>query len=276
VTSDRKSASVHNGLQFFAGCYTWSWVFWGIVVGLQLDVWHWPNTVLLYLGGLGPTLAGLAMLYRVGGTQSLSDLVRRSITVRKHAGRWLVLSLFVPPAVGLLAAFIVWGFGSDAPPIDFQKLQSEAADALGLAVMLVFLLLLGPIPEEIGWRGFAQDALQSRLSALLASVTVGLGWGLWHWPLFLMPGYYEAFGGTPPEPGRFMIDIVATSVLIGYAYNATGGSLLAAILFHFANNATGEILALSPEAENVRSLLMIALGAIAALFMRGAVRSGER
>jgi membrane protease YdiL (CAAX protease family) len=37
------------------------------------------------------------------------------------------------------------------------------------------LLILGPLSEEIGWRGYALERLQTRWNALTSSLMVGLG-----------------------------------------------------------------------------------------------------
>jgi membrane protease YdiL (CAAX protease family) len=56
---------------------------------------------------------------------------------------------------------------------------------LGSAIPLI---ILGPLSEEIGWRGYALDRLQTKWNALESSLMVGLVWGLWHGPLFYMVG----------------------------------------------------------------------------------------
>lgn len=61
--------------------------------------------------------------------------------------------------------------------------------ALGL---VFFTFWFGPLPEELGWRGFALDRLQRRTTALRASLILGTLWALWHLPLFYMPGTYQA------------------------------------------------------------------------------------
>lgn len=71
-----------------------------------------------------------------------------------------------------------------------------------------FVLVLGPVPEEIGWRGYALDRLQNRWSALGASLGPRRGWAAWHIPLFFMEGVY---GGVALEPMPFMFSVVVLS-----------------------------------------------------------------
>ena len=59
------------------------------------------------------------------------------------------------------------------------------------------LLIIGPLSEEIGWRGYALERLQTRWNALTSSLIVGLVWALWHLPLFMMVGTSQHELGIP-------------------------------------------------------------------------------
>ena len=59
------------------------------------------------------------------------------------------------------------------------------------------LLIIGPLSEEIGWRGYALERLQTRWNALTSSLIVGLVWALWHLPLFMMVGTSQYEFGRP-------------------------------------------------------------------------------
>lgn len=124
-------------------------------------------------------------------------------------------------------------------------------------VFLVILVLGGPLNEELGWRGFALPALQRQLSPRAASLVVGLFWAVWHLPLFWIPGASQE--GLPLVP--ILAQIVALSVLFTWLYNRTRGSLLLALLFHAALNATGAVLPLLPAATGSTQAMYLTVAA---------------
>ena len=54
--------------------------------------------------------------------------------------------------------------------------------------MVGYTLLAGPLTEEFGWRGFLQPRLRERYRRIHTTVVLAVAWGLWHVPLFLLPG----------------------------------------------------------------------------------------
>jgi uncharacterized protein len=135
----------------------------------------------------------------------------------------------------------------------------RAADPLGLLAMIGFILIIGPLPEEVGWRGYLLDRLQLRWTALGASLVLGLVWWSWHLPLFLLPGYFDAFGRSPPTPLDLLAGIFPAAVLYTWLYNNTDRSVLAVVLLHFMQNFSGEFLDIAEAARPVRLGLEIAL-----------------
>jgi membrane protease YdiL (CAAX protease family) len=99
-------------------------------------------------------------------------------------------------------------------------------------VLISLVLDPGPLGEELGWRGFALPRLLHNCSALIASVIVGLIWGLWHLPAFFINGLPQNQFSLP----AFLVACVALSVLMTWVYQHTQGSILFAVLIHWLFN----------------------------------------
>lgn len=142
------------------------------------------------------------------------------------------------------------------------------ARPLAIIPFVLFTLIFGPLPEEMGWRGYGLEHLQRRLTALPANLIVGTVWALWHLPLFFLEGTYQSsLGVGTAHFFLFMTGLLPQSVLIAWIYNSTDRSTLSAVLFHFMINLTGEVLTLPHRAEYHRALwAALAAGAVVLLF----------
>ena len=108
--------------------------------------------------------------------------------------------------------------------------------AIGIAILGAFTDEGGTL-EEMGWRGFAFPWLQEKLSPLSATVCLGFLWYAWHLPreipTLLAGGSLTSWGW---DQAMFALLCVALSIVMGYAVNRTGGSVLPAILIHGGTN----------------------------------------
>jgi len=227
---------------FLAFSHGWTWLFWGIVVWQGVDVWNTPWAMALFaIGGLGLPIGGVVMTGRVAGREGLRDLGRRLIDPGRISLGWWAAVLLLLPGLKLAAGGLALLVGGTETAFNGEAAAAQVAQPVDFLLYLGFVLLLGPLPEEIGWRGYLLDRLQLRFGALGASVLVGLAWFAWHGPLFFMAGYYARAGGAP-DPLQFGVAILLGAVLYTWIYNHTNRSVLAAILFHFVGNASGELL----------------------------------
>jgi uncharacterized protein len=235
---------------FFLISHGFSWLFWlSAAAMVDADVWSSPARWLVYLGGLGPPLAGVACTWLIAGRAGLRELGARILDPRGIGTRWL-LALFIPVAAMAVAVAAALLLDPRDPAFDASRLMQLLGTPPALAGFALFVLVLGPLPEEIGWRGYALDALQARHGALLSSLLLGAAWALWHLPLFLIPGYYRE--GVPPAL-LFTTAILVHSVLYTWLHNNTGRSVLVAILFHFMVNLVGMLVEGSAWVEWVRT-----------------------
>ncbi len=101
--------------------------------------------------------------------------------------------------------------------------------------MFNFNLFGGPLFEEFGWRGFLQARLQREIAPWLAALCVGLMWAAWHLPLFLV-------SWSSASPLSYTFILVCLSVVVAYAFNSSGGSVIVAILMHSAFNSSSQFI----------------------------------
>jgi len=94
-------------------------------------------------------------------------------------------------------------------------------------------LLLAPIIEEPGWRGFALPRLQTQMSPGWASVLLGFLWAGWHLPNFLIQGL------TIEGIANYMAIVIALSVLMTFGFNSSRFAILVALVMHAAVNLRG-------------------------------------
>lgn len=251
----------------------WTWGFWSVPVVTGGNPWEPPFVYYFYLGGVGPLVGGLGFMVAARGAAGLRDLGARLIDVRRIGGPWWLAVLLLAPAVEAAAYLLTTPFTAASPGDLFRPLHYHLLAPRAFAATAAFTLFLGPAPEEIGWRGFALDALQARFTPLVASLILAGVWAAWHAPLLLMQGYYERFG-VAPNPIQFVYDIVLTTLIITWIYNHTGRSVLAAVLVHFMVNFSEEIVAGSGAGDLVASALNTLL--VLVIIWRGALKAPVR
>jgi membrane protease YdiL (CAAX protease family) len=232
-------------LSFLVVTFAWTWAIWLPFAitnsGRPMD--NAPALLIVLAGTFGPNVAAIALTALESGWPGVRVLLSKLLEVRFHPLLWLVLLL--PSALWLVIVLLSGAAGGS--PFTFT------GAIWVLPVAIARALLGGPIAEEIGWRGFLLPRWQARFSPVAAAVLVGIVWGLWHVPVFFVPGV--ALGasetGSLPAMLRFLLATLAISLIYTWVYRRTRGSLLMAVLLHASTNASvGFILgALTPQAS---------------------------
>jgi membrane protease YdiL (CAAX protease family) len=242
---------------YIALAYGLTWVFWIPLALSGQDVMAGSLMIPLLLGGFGPSIAGIIMTYRTQDKSGRRDFWRRSINFKQISMGWYaVIFLLFPLAYGLAVLFDMLLGG--IPPGADNLVQALATPAFWL-VGIVMSLVLGPLSEEFGWRGYALDPLQSKWSALAASLVLGVFWLFWHTPEFFMAGIPtgEIVSGIVPFL-TFAADVIAMAVLYTWVFNNTRRSILSAILLHFSHNfMLNMLIPISERADLFQSILLV-------------------
>jgi membrane protease YdiL (CAAX protease family) len=125
---------------------------------------------------------------------------------------WYVIALGLPTLLSLATAGLNYLLGAPT----FVQVGS-----LTVLDLVLFVLVVG---EELGWRGYALPRLLEKRSPLIASLILGVLWGLWHLPTFLVPGTPQY--GLPLV--AFVLLTVEYSILMTWVFLHTVGSVLIA------------------------------------------------
>jgi membrane protease YdiL (CAAX protease family) len=222
---------------------------------------RFPWTILFIGGGLGPCLAAIISVVPSVGTAVGRDYLTRLVDWKRIPPGWqAVVWLFWPALVLFSIGAAGW---ISAETANWTVLRGYLVFPLSLVPFVLQTFIFGPLPEEMGWRGWALDLLLKRQNPLTASLILGTIWALWHFPLFLLDGTYQnQIGFGSAEFWWFNLNLLTGSVLYTWIYCHTERSTLAAGLFHFMTNLSGELLTPGPAARTICGVLLtvIAIG----------------
>lgn len=227
---------------FLAYLISWTIVSPLFVYAVGLSNWQAPGW-LHYLAPYGPLLAAVIMTAITTGQAGLANLFKR--VTRWRVNPWVAAVATLSPFVQFAIAAVIERIGGAHWP-ELGPVQFELMPQMNFWVGMVFITLTYGLGEEVGWRGFVLPRMQSKTSAMQASMYLSFGWAAWHLPFFF---YKENF----IEMGLFgavgwVIGLMFGTVFLTWMYNASKGSILMVALWHglydlFTATSLGESLA---------------------------------
>lgn len=200
-----------------------AWGILGLFIFLpgQMTEWFGPLTgehPLFFLAVYAPAIGAIAVILSNTGWKGLKQFFKR-ILLWRCSSSWYLFLLAGIPLVFMGGSFLKGNFFTD--PFPFGSLTSLLV-ALGLAA------IKGPI-EEFGWRGLALPLIQRKYTPFWAAILLGIIWGIWHLPAFLLSGTQQSNWSFAP----FFAGCIALSVIVTPLFNSSGGSILLSAFFHF-------------------------------------------
>lgn len=211
--------------------------------------------MLLMLPGLmAPFLISLVMILKSKNSDLKKDFVNRLINLRLIQPKMLPVIVLIMPLAVLASIFLSLPFGGSISQFQFAEGFSFST---GLVPVLLILVLAAGF-EELGWRGYAFDSLQSRYTFFTASIIFSILWSLWHFPLiFVNNSYqYEIFHENIWFGVNFFVSIIPMGVIISWICIKNRKSIIAAILFHFIINMSQEMLEMTQITKCIETVVL--------------------
>lgn len=205
------------------------------------------------LSAFGPLIA----VFLVTTRAELQDVFSRWRTPL----RWALVALVAPAVIHIMARLLFASLGGEPQNWLFLPPNAEA-----IAALIVF-----PLGEEFGWRGYCYPKMASRFGLVKGSLVVGLLWGFWHlaYSVSAEKAAIDYF-----EFGLGMIELPLYSLLIAWVMERSNRSLAVALLFHAGGHL--DHLERDPGATPLLHLCHLIVLAIVAALAAQSLRRRER
>jgi len=203
---------------------------------------------LFFLAVYSPAIAAFIVVIYYAGSGGLRRYLARLLLWRCSRAWYAFLIIGIP--------LLFYGGSAMKGNLFTEPFPFSSFRALGAAMLV--MAIKGPV-EEFGWRGLALPLLQRKLAPIWAGLVLGVIWGLWHFPAFLLSGTPQSAWSFTP----FFVGSVAVSVIVTQLFNASRGSILLSALFHYQL-----INPLWPDAQPYDTLFFVAAALLVVWFNR--------
>lgn len=223
IITDIKSIKELN--VFISITFIVTWIIW-LIAFISSD---WIISIGIFI----PSITGLICAYLFGGMNEIKELII-SLSYTNLSLKWTLYTFFIFPFIMFLSYILFMLTGGNLPEPQFPVWFIPI-------VFFYILILMGPLGEEFGWRGFALKRILLIYSPLKSGLILGIIWSAWHIPLFFIPGTIQhdlTKNGLIIVILAYFIYTTCISLLMTIAYINTDGSLLISILFHTVCNLT--------------------------------------
>lgn len=173
---------------------------------------------LFFLAVYAPAIAAFTVVTSMSGFIGLKKFLSR-ILLWRCSFSWYAFLILGIPLVFIGGSYLKGNLLTD--PFPFTTISS-------MLIALMLATIKGPI-EEFGWRGLVLPLFQRKLAPIWAAIALGVIWGIWHLPAFLLSGTQQSNWSFAP----FFAGCIALSVIVTPLFNASRGSILLSAFFHF-------------------------------------------
>lgn len=261
------ATSIYKPVTFFALTFLLTWISWFLSAYFSFQENSESIFVLFMLPGLvAPFAIAMWMIYRSGNCNLKKNFVNKLFNLRLIKAGSIPAIIFIMPAAVVVSILISVLFGQSIGQLQFAGKFSFSA---GFMPVLLVLFLAASF-EELGWRSYAMDSLRVKLNYFSATLLFGLLWSLWHFPLFFIKDYYhyEILHTNILFAINFMVSIFPMAFIISWLCQKNGGSIMAAVLFHFIINLSQEALEITQVTKCIETIVLIVIATIIVLSNR--------
>ena len=246
----------YRPVRFYLFVFAFTWAFW---IPAALAPENLRMTFML-LGLLVPPVTAIITILTSGNKALKTDFRQKMFGAFRLKPPVVIGAVGV--FLGIIAVSILLSTFAGQSLKQFSFVEDFSFSIGGTPTLLV--LVLAALLEELGWRGYAEDAIASYCSWWKESVIFGLVWALWHLPLFFIQDtyHYNILQQNPLYMANFFVSIMPLGFIVTWVYVKNNRSILASMIFHFFVNLLQEKVALTQTTKCVETLVLFAAAAI--------------
>ena len=221
----------YHPIRFYVIVFVLTWSFW-ILAALTKD--SNQSLALMFFGLCIPAITAILTVFTSKNTLLKKDFIRKITRLYQLKPFGIIVAIMTFAAVIVLSivASVLFA-GQSWNQFSFSDFSFSIRGSSALLT-----ILLASIIEELGWRGYGEDAIASYYSWFKESIIFGMIWACWHLPLFFIPGTYhfsileqgvnQGFGYLFGL--NFLISVIPLGFLTTWVYVSNNRSMLACII----------------------------------------------
>lgn len=248
---------VYKPVRFYVTVFALTWGFWILAILFR-------NTPLLFLfmllGVVMPAATAVVTVLRSGNDMLISDLKRKLAGFYRIDPVFIIIPVltFIAVVICSIATSVLFGGSME----QFSFTDGFSFSIGGTSALLT--ILIASVIEELGWRGYGEDAVGYYHTWFRESLIFGCVWACWHIPLFWVPGTYHY--GLREMGALYMINFLVSAIPVDFlqtwVYVRNKRSMLATIIFHLFLNVMQEKIAMTPETKCIETVFVFVAAAI--------------
>lgn len=263
-TLELANNGIYKPIKFFLYTFLLTWISWFLSAYFSFQEGSKDIYVLFMLPGLvAPFTIALWMIYTSKRAHLKKGFINKLFNLRLIKRSTVPAILFIMPFAVIISILISALFGQSFEQFVFAERFSFSA---GFMPVLLILFLAASF-EELGWRSYAMDSLRVKNNYFIATLIFAFLWAFWHFPLFFIKDYYqyELLHTNIWFAINFMVSILPMAVIISWICQKNGGSISAAVLFHFIINLSQEAFEITQITKCIETLVLFVIATVIVL-----------
>jgi len=229
-----KESYAYKPVQFYLITNLIMWSVWLVAGYLSYQQGGGPDkliSILALIGLFSPFGTALWMIFTSKNRELKENFYDRLVNLRLIKP-WTILAIFlIVPASIVVSVVLSHIFFKQ--PLNQILLVKGSPFAAGI-IPAQFLLVLAPIIEEVGWKGYGLESLRGKRNYLTATLIFAALWAFWHGGTFFVKDYYQnmLIRTNLLFALNFVVSFFPATVIFNWLYYKNRGSILTLILCH--------------------------------------------